>query len=201
MLVADRQAKERMTFTKYEKEVSDMRYRWFGIGLVVAAVMLAAGVSAEGEERREAAAVVHDAAGAQIGVVTFIQQADRMTVHAALSGLPTGFHGFHIHSVGECVGTYTSAGSHLDPLGRHHHATHAGDLPSLLVDSDGTAELLFVSDRLTMAELFDGDGSAVIVHADPDNHGNIPARYMPEPDATTLGTGDAGARIGCGVIN
>jgi Cu-Zn family superoxide dismutase len=174
-------------------------------GIVIVAVMLAAGVpapgvSAEGGERREGAAVVHGEEGAHLGVVTFTQQAGGMTVHAVMRGLPAGFHGFHIHSVGECVGAFTSAGSHLDPAGAHHHGAHAGDLPSLLVNADGTAELLFASDRLTMADLFDGDGSAVIVHGDPDNHSNIPNRYAVDPDAATRGTGDAGARIACGVI-
>jgi Cu-Zn family superoxide dismutase len=178
-----------------------MRYTWSGIGLVIAAVILASSVSAQGEARREAAAVVRDATGAQIGVVTFTQQAGLMTIHAVLSGLPEGFHGFHIHAAGECTDNFTSACSHLEPAGSHHHAAHAGDMPSLLVNADGAAELRFVSDRLTMAELFDLDGSAVVVHADPDNYGNIPLRYAPEPDATTLGTGDAGARIACGVIS
>jgi Cu-Zn family superoxide dismutase len=38
------------------------------------------------------------------------------------------------------------------------------------------------------------------VHADPDNFANILTRYAPAPDATTLATGDAGARIACGVV-
>lgn len=45
----------------------------------------------------------------------------------------------------------------------------------------------------------DEDGSAIIVHADLYNFGNIPERYG-TPDETTLATGDAGARIGCGVV-
>ena len=51
-----------------------------------------------------------------------------------------------------------------------------------------------------MAELFDGDGSALIVHALPDNYANIPSRYAAAPDAMTLSTGDAGGRLACGVI-
>jgi Cu-Zn family superoxide dismutase len=58
-----------------------------------------------------------------------------------------------------------------------------------------------VTDRFTVADLFDEDGSAVIVHAGEDNFGNIPTdRYEPDPDETTLNTGDAGGRAGCGVI-
>jgi Cu-Zn family superoxide dismutase len=176
-----------------------MRYAWIGVALILG-VILAASASAQDDERREAAAVVHDEWGRQLGLVTFTQQGEKVTVHALLSGLSEGFHGFHVHAVGECSGNFTSAGSHLDPPGLHHHASHAGDLPSLLVNADGTVEMLFVTNRFTLADLFDANGSAVIVHADPDNHGNIPARYAAEPDATTLATGDAGARIGCGVV-
>jgi len=49
-------------------------------------------------------------------------------------------------------------------------------------------------------DLFDADGSAVIVHASPDNYANIPTRYVATPDSTTFGTGDAGGRVACGVV-
>lgn len=176
-----------------------MRNAVFGLGMVLAVATLASGVLAESEDRRAAAAVMRDAAGKEIGVVTFTQQAGKVLVHAQLSDLPEGFHGFHVHGVGECTGNFTSAGGHLNPPGSPHPG-HYGDMPVLLANADGTAELRLVSDRLKMVDLFDGDGSAVIVHADPDNYGHIPTRYAPEPDATTLGTGDAGARIACGVI-
>ena len=57
-----------------------------------------------------------------------------------------------------------------------------------------------------MRELFDADGSAIIVHEGRDNLANIPERYHSHteyvfgPDSATLGTGDAGARLACGVI-
>lgn len=177
-----------------------MRNALFGLAMALTVGSLSTLVAAETDERRETTAVVYDVAGDQIGVVTFTHQDGKMVVHAQLSALTEGFHGFHVHAVGECSGNFTSAGSHLDPSGSHHHAGHYGDMPALLANADGRAELLFVSDRLTMADLLDADGSAVIVHADPDNYGHIPTRYAPEPDATTLGTGDAGPRIACGVI-
>ena len=52
----------------------------------------------------------------------------------------------------------------------------------------------------------DADGSAVMVHALPDNFANIPPeRYQqvngaPGPDEMTMATGDAGKRVACGVI-
>ena len=63
-------------------------------------------------------------------------------------------------------------------------------------------ELTTVTDRFGVADLLaDDDGSAVMVHSGPDNYANIPERYAPEgPDADTLGTGDAGSRLACGVV-
>ena len=53
-------------------------------------------------------------------------------------------------------------------------------------------------------ELIDGDGSALIIHAQPDNQGNIPSRYQSAtgtgPDSATLATGDSGGRFGCGLV-
>lgn len=178
-----------------------MRYAAFVLALTIAAVSLAGVASARSTERHDASAVVRNTSGTEVGVVNFTEQAGWITVHAVLSALPPGFHGFHIHSVGQCSDNFTSAGSHLNPVGAHHHPGHAGYMPSLIVNADGTAELRFVTDRLAMGDLFDADGSAVIIHADPDNYGHIPARYAAEPDAATLGTGDAGARIACGVID
>jgi superoxide dismutase, Cu-Zn family len=74
------------------------------------------------------------------------------------------------------------------------------------VNDDGTGELQFETDRFRLSDLFDADGSAVIVHAGRDNFANIPSRYHSHatntfgPDADTLATGDAGARAACGVV-
>lgn len=81
------------------------------------------------------------------------------------------------------------------------HGAHAGDMPVLLVSGDGVAWAEFQTDAFAIDDLLDADGSAVIVHAAPDNYANIPARYSaPGPDPATLATGDAGARIACGVV-
>jgi superoxide dismutase, Cu-Zn family len=71
---------------------------------------------------------------------------------------------------------------------------------------DGTASIRFETDRFSVAELFDADGSAVIAHAGRDNFANIPTRYHSHtedvfgPDSATLATGDAGGRTACGVV-
>jgi Cu/Zn superoxide dismutase len=144
-------------------------------------------------------AVVRDGAGAVIGEVRFAQEADQVRVRAEITGLSPGFHGFHVHTAGVCTAPFTSAGGHLGPAGSTV-PNYQGDMVSLYADATGTARASFVTDRYRLSELFDADGAAVIVHAGADNFANIPARYGVTPDATTLATGDAGARVGCGVI-
>lgn len=79
------------------------------------------------------------------------------------------------------------------------HPDHAGDLPNLLVNQDRTVWLSLVSDRLSAEDLLGTEGSSVIIHAQADNHGNVPDRYF-GPDAQTLTDGDAGSRVACGVV-
>ena len=130
------------------------------------------------------------------------QPEDLAVVVARLRGLPQGFHGFHVHETGSCERpSFESAGGHFDRAGANH-PNHAGDMPVVYVNADGTATAAFLTDRFRLAQLFDRDGSAIVVHANADNYANIPAdRYDPDRDATTLSTGDAGDRIACGVVS
>ncbi|WP_405086721.1 superoxide dismutase family protein [Microbispora sp. NBC_01389] len=162
-----------------------------------------------------AAAVIRDATGRVLGSVRFERyDLEKTRVSVSVRGLAPGFHGFHVHAAGVCdprsvdraTGTaFSSAGSHLGP---GTHGDGAGDMPPLLAADDGTASASFVTDRFTLEELADADGSAVVVHAGPDNLAHIPKRYFHRPDSmgatgpdlTTRRTGDAGARIGCGVV-
>jgi superoxide dismutase, Cu-Zn family len=128
---------------------------------------------------------------------------DKVFIVAMVMDLPEGFHGFHIHTTGSCEaqdGTpFGAAGEHFNPDGSTHDH-HAGDLPSLLVGADGKGYLVVATDRLTVDDLFDEDGSAIVVHANADNHANIPERYG-GPDQETLKAGDSGDRIACGVVD
>jgi Cu-Zn family superoxide dismutase len=67
-------------------------------------------------------------------------------VRGEAEGLTPGFHGFHVHAVGQCVAPFASAGGHYNPDGVGH-GSHAGDMPSLLVLDDGTAEAQFATDN------------------------------------------------------
>jgi Cu-Zn family superoxide dismutase len=173
------------------------------VAALVAAIVLPTGSA--GASHTEAEASLHDADGRLVGVVRLTESRGSVTVRATVRGQSPGFHGFHVHGTGECVPPFTSAGGHFNPGGAGHGA-HAGDLPSLLVSENGTATLTFVTDRFRLTDLFDADGSAVIVHQAPDNFANIPDRYHSHqedvfgPDSATLATGDAGGRAACGVV-
>ena len=136
-------------------------------------------------------AEIHLLSAVRPEVVSLGSRADR--------DLPAGFHGFHIHTTGRCdAPLFTTAGGHFNATGATH-GSHAGDLPSLLVTGDGEAFLATATDRFSIADLRDADGSAVMVHSGPDNFANIPARYG-GPDQETLNTGDSGSRLACGVV-
>ncbi|GJF08542.1 superoxide dismutase [Cu-Zn] [Mycolicibacterium cyprinidarum] len=140
-----------------------------------------------------------------------------VTVKTSVDGeLAPGFHGMHIHSVGKCEadsvaptggapGNFNSAGGHFQVPGHSGHPS-SGDLTSLQVREDGSAMVVTTTDTFTADELLDGAGTAIIIHEKADNFANIPPeRYQqvngdPPPDQTTLATGDAGARVACGVI-
>lgn len=185
-------------------------------GLIVAGGALAAGAGESEGDRQEtrplpgqgAHALLEDRDGDVVGSVRMTQTvAEKVLVEARVRGIePAGdFHGFHIHQTGTCDPPFDSAGGHYNPDSADH-GQHAGDLPVLTVNEDGTARTRFTTGRFSVAELFDDDGSAVIVHQGRDNYANIPERYQseganePGPDEDTLSAGDAGGRIACGVV-
>lgn len=170
-----------------------------------AALAVAGGDSDKGHQGDGyARATLRDADGDRVGRVLFIQDGYRVYAHVNVRDQTAGFHGFHVHERGICEPPFESAGGHLAP--DEVHPDHIGDLPVLQVGEDGRSYQLTSTDRFTVSDLFDLDGSSVIVHADPDNYSNIPERYTsaatgePGPDPETLEAGDSGARVACGVI-
>ena len=171
--------------------------------------MLAGGTSASAQGDRDGAyAALRDRSGRRVAAVTLFRSGPgQVTVTVRVWRLPPGFHGFHVHAIGICdpATGFMSAGGHLNPTNQPH-AQHAGDLPVLLVNSDGTARATVDTDRFELAQLFDEDRSAIVVHSAADNYANIPTRYHSHdfdvvgPDPTTLTAGDSGDRIACGRI-
>ncbi len=128
------------------------------------------------------------------GKVTFVQKGDKVFVVAQVSGLTPGSHGFHIHEKGDCSsGDGMSAGGHFNPHAKMHgHPSdpdhHAGDMPMLIADGYGEANLSIELSVITVGSgATDVIGKSVIVHKDPD-------------DFKTQPTGNSGARVACGVI-
>jgi superoxide dismutase, Cu-Zn family len=123
-----------------------------------------------------------------------------------VSGLPPGLHGMHIHAVGKCdAPAFTTAGGHFDPgpAGNMdadlNHPFHSGDLPNINSavppgSTAGVASVTTYTTRFNLAgplSLFDADGSAIIIHANPDTY-----------STGTQGQGVAGGmRLACGVID
>ena len=133
--------------------------------------------------------------GRASGTVDFYEVGGKVRVIGKVSGLVPGRqHGFHIHEAGDCSsGDGMSTKGHYNPLGKAHaHFStperHAGDMPVLSADAYGNASLDTELDVITVtAGPTSVVGRGLIVHADPDD-------YKTQP------TGNAGARIGCAVI-
>src|SRR5215212_6908233 len=157
--------------------------------------------------------------GTTVATADFAFSSGYVTVTVKTTGsgqLAPGFHGMHIHSVGKCEassvaptggepGDFNSAGGHFQAPGHSEHPA-SGDLTSLQVREDGTAQVVTTTDAFTAEDLQAGAKTSIIIHEKADNFANIPAeRYQqtngtPPPDQTTLATGDAGRRVACGVI-
>ena len=136
--------------------------------------------------------------GQHLGQVTLQDTKDGLKISPQLTGLPEGLRGFHIHENPSCqaaekdgvMGAALAAGAHYNPHQVPNHGTplngHLGDLPSLVVTANGTANTPVVAPRLTLADV---KNRAIMVHAGGDNYADHPAPL-----------GGGGARIACGVI-
>lgn len=178
-------------------------------GLAAAAITVGAILTTStpaGAARPLARAELRDADGTVVGEIVFKgygSHVDRATIRINAPGVDnkSSYHGIHVHTSGRCTrpdGTpdFTLAGSHWNPTGAAH-GHHKGDLPSVLIASDGSAYLETETPRFQVEELFDADGSAVILHQSGDNFAHLPG-YT--PSQATLATGDGGPRYACGVV-
>ncbi len=170
-----------------------MRYT----ALVAGGLLLFSPVASGQASADPAKAELRNAQGEKVGSATLTAGRRGVTIALQVSNLPPGRHGFHIHAVGKCDPPgFTSAGGHFNPHGKKHGlkspaGPHAGDLPNLMVGPDGSAKVKVVAAHVVLGagtqSLFHPDGTALVIHADPD-------------DEKTDPTGNAGARIACGVI-
>lgn len=158
------------------------------------------GASAAGfaQDPQQAAATFFSPQGQEIGSAVLTQTTSGVLIEIDVSTVAEGLHGFHIHETGACDAAdgFKSAGGHFEPARHQHgylagHGTHAGDMPNQFVGADGKLQAHVLNPNVTLtdgpASLFDVDGSAIVIHADPDD-------YRSQP------TGNAGDRIACAVI-
>ncbi len=170
----------------------------FVTSVITLVMLLGFGGLALAQEPATATAELQDVDGNSVGTVTFTEGTDGVAISATVSGLAgdAGEHGIHLHAVGSCSPDFGAAGGHFNPAGAEHgldnpNGPHAGDGPNLVLAEDGSATYEAVNDRITLGEgdnsLFDADGTAVVIHAGPDDQATDP-------------TGNSGDRIACGVI-
>ncbi|HEY1073835.1 MAG TPA: superoxide dismutase family protein [Brevundimonas sp.] len=146
-------------------------------------------------------AAIINGQGAEIGKATLTQGATGLLIRVEASGLTPGWHGIHIHATGQCAAPFTSAGAHInhtDPKTPHGllnaQGPDDGDLPNLYAAADGSAKAEFFTTKARISQdgpgqwLWDADGSALVIHANPDDHNSQPI-------------GGAGDRVACAVLS
>ncbi len=164
------------------------------LGVVVVAIVVIASFM----PTRSTTAQLSDAQGNFVGTVLFTQSPDGVRIYLTSQGLEPGEHGIHFHERGECIPPdFMSAGAHFNPTGRSHglenpQGPHGGDLPNLSVSGTGTSVYEAVTNRVTLsdgpASLLHPGGTALVIHARPDDQMTDPA-------------GNSGDRVACGVIS
>ncbi|XP_026480603.1 superoxide dismutase [Cu-Zn] [Ctenocephalides felis] len=121
-----------------------------------------------------------------------------VTLTGCVSGLSKGDHGFHIHEFGDSTNGCISAGPHFNPHGKDHGGPdsairHVGDLGNLVADADGNAKVKITDSQISLQGPMSVIGRTLVVHADPDDLG-LGGHELSKT------TGNAGARLACGVI-
>ena len=162
---------------------------------ITAAVLGAAVAHAQSDHAITATARIAALGDAKVsGELKFSQSRGPIRVTGKLTGLPPGKHGFHVHTNGNCDSADgVSAGGHFNPFGAPHGDAHSakrhlGDMGNIVANANGEAivDTEFGGAVLTLVGTQSILNRSVIVHAAADDFSQ-PA-------------GNAGARIGCGVI-
>ncbi len=166
------------------------------VQFAVAACAVAFAVSLSAQAKPLTVALT-DAAGKSVGTATISGTKTGVQIALNLKGLPAGAHAIHIHQTAKCEApAFTTAGGHFNPDMKKHgmdnpDGHHAGDMMNFTVGDDGTAKTTITDNDVTVTDgpksIFTGGGTALMIHAAAD-------------DMKTDPSGNAGARIACGLI-
>ncbi|XP_057370718.1 superoxide dismutase [Cu-Zn]-like isoform X1 [Daphnia carinata] len=132
------------------------------------------------------------------GVLHFDQQGDVVNVKGEVTGLTPGDHGFHVHEFGDYTNGCMSAGPHFNPTAVEHggptdQVRHVGDLGNIVANEAGVATVDIKDSLLSLSGANGIIGRTLVVHADSDDLGK-------GGHELSKVTGNAGARVACGII-
>lgn len=134
--------------------------------------------------------------GTSIGDLNILDGPNGLLMQVTIQpgGLAPGWHGLHMHQVGDCsdTGVFKLSGGHVGMVKGGHgllnpNGPEGGDLPNIWAAADGSAGYEAYTTLTTSAKLADEDGAALIIHQNRDDH-------------LTQPIGGAGPRVACAVI-
>ncbi|WP_428409148.1 superoxide dismutase family protein [Hyphococcus sp.] len=147
----------------------------------------------------DASADLLNAQGEKTGEVALQDAPEGILMRVSISGLSEGWHGMHLHQVGDCsdgADGFKASGGHINPEENEHGLLNpsgyeAADLPNIYAGASGVAAAELFNTKLSLSDggpLLDADGFAVVVHENADDH-------MTQP------IGGAGGRVACAAFS
>ena len=177
--------------------------------LVLSAILFVMFAKRESQEQISTLVQLINNKGENIGTAHFLEIGRGVQITVQAKGLRKDLakgastHAIHIHEKADCtpLESFKNAGGHFNPNAKEHglHSAkgqHAGDMPNIMVDTNGDTTSVMVNHHITLQKkdigqerfsVFDEDGSALIIHAGEDDYKSQPS-------------GAAGPRIACGKI-
>ncbi len=162
-----------------------------------AALLLVTGIAMAQQLTVDMNRITDSGVGDKIGSVLIKEEKGGVSFKVAVTGIPAGEHGFHVHQTPDCGasakdGKMTAglaAGSHYDPESTKSHkgpegSGHKGDLPVLTSSAKGIDQTV-LAPRLQLRDVV---GRSLVIHEGGDSYSDTPEN------------GGGKGRIACGII-